>query len=98
WCGVLDCLFGGAHGEASIYPARVPLLGVRVPAAQVEVLHLGGERGGEMAGVEGADPIDAAAAVNLSVVQVRDRVAHRRHRAHARNHDSAAVAPDLAPG
>src|SRR5262249_48063981 len=71
---VAQGLLGGGGGEAAVDAGVVPALRLLDVAAEVEVLHLGGEGRRKAAGVEGGDRRDAAAPLDLRAVQLGDAV------------------------
>ena len=81
--GVGQGLLRRRHGKAAVSAGIDKALGILDVAAQVEILHLGGEPGRELAGVEQLDGADAALSFNLGTKQLLDTVSQRRDGAHS---------------
>src|SRR5919198_784018 len=84
----------GAEGEEDV-PLELAHLLRRGDLRRVEVLHLGRHPDGELARVEGADPVDSALPGDGSLPGRLGVVAERRHGTEAGNGDSSHGGPRL---
>ena len=88
--GVLDGLARGGDGELGEAGHAAGGLAVH-EVLRVEVADFAADRAGEAFDIEEGDGLDAAFAVNGAPPEGVDAVAERRERAHAGDHDAAAL-------
>src|SRR5207244_4297489 len=83
--GLMHC----AESEARVSAAVGPTFRILDIPAQIQVLYLGGEARGEVAGVEERNGTDAAAAFDLGLEQIVHGVTERGDSPHAGNNDAS---------